>query len=146
MKISVASDHAGYKLKQHLVKVLGELGHQVQDHGCYDEERVDYPDYAARVAKDVQGGGCDYGVLVCGTGIGMAITANKFKGVRAATLTDEYSAIMARKHNDANVLCLGGRVLGEGAATLILETFLSTPFEGEERHRERLAKIAKLEK
>lgn len=144
LKIAMASDHAGYKLKTYVAELLRKLGHEVMDHGSHDETRVDYPDYAVLVARDVAAGNCDYGILICGTGIGMAMTANKIKGVRAATLVDEYSTIMARKHNDANVLCMGGRVLGPGLAALITETFLTTEFEGN-RHAARIEKIRKLE-
>ncbi len=139
-KISIANDHTGLVLKQEIVEVLKKMGHEVADHGCYSALSVDYPDFAKLVARDVQGKTCDFGILICGTGIGMAITANKFKGVRAASLTDVYSTLMARKHNDLNVLCLGSRVLGAGLAALIVETFLATEFEGG-RHVARVGKI-----
>lgn len=144
-KISIAADHAGFHLKTEIVAVLNTLGCDVTDHGCHSAERVDYPDYATQVADDIRTKKSTYGILICGTGIGMAITANKIKGVRAASVVDEYSLLMARKHNDLNVLCLGSRVIGSGTATLLVETFLKTEFEGE-RHQDRLNKISILEK
>lgn len=145
IKIAVGADHAGFHLKQEVVRLLTELGYTVLDRGCESPERVDYPDFASLVATDVQHSQAKYGILVCGTGVGMAITANKFKGIRAANLVDEFSTIMARKHNDLNVLCLGGRVLGVGSAMLLVETFLATQYEGD-RHQGRLDKISEIEK
>ena len=139
-KIAIASDHAGFHLKTEIITVLKNLGYEPVDHGCHGTESVDYPDYAALVAADVQKGNVEKGILICGTGVGMAITANRFSGVRAASLVDEYSTIMARKHNNLNVLCLGSRVIGAGTATLIVETFLCTAFEGG-RHEKRVEKI-----
>lgn len=144
-KIAIGSDHAGFDLKREIIRLLEELGCAVHDCGCFSVERVDYPDYAALVARDVQTGKADRGILVCGTGIGMAITANKYRGIRAASVVDEYSLIMARKHNDLNLLCLGSRVIGPGTAALLVETFLETEFESA-RHAERLRKIEELEK
>ena len=144
VKIAVASDHAGLHLKQEVIRFLQELGYQVLDRGCDTAERVDYPDFASLVALDVQKNYAKFGILICGTGVGMAIAANKFKGVRAAAMTDQYSTIMGRKHNDLNVLCLGGRVLGVGTAMLLVETFLTIPFEGD-RHQQRLEKISEIE-
>lgn len=145
IKVAIGADHAGFHLKQEIIKLLGELGYTILDRGCDSTERVNYPDFASLVATDVQKNQARFGILICGTGVGMAITSNKFKGIRAANLVDQYSTIMARKHNDLNVLCLGGRVLGTGTAMLLVETFLATPFEGD-RHQERLNKIAEIEK
>lgn len=142
-KIAIANDHAGLHLKRDIVTLLKSLGYEPIDHGCHTAENVDYPDYAALVAHDVQEGKTSRGILICGTGVGMAITANKFPGVRAASLVDEYSTLMARKHNNLNVLCLGSRVIGTGTAALIVETFLQTPFEGG-RHEKRVEKIEAL--
>lgn len=144
LRVSIGSDHAGFALKSEIIGLLNELGCEVADCGCFSPERVDYPDYAAIVARDVQAEKVDRGILICGTGIGMAITANKFKGVRAASLVDEYSLLMARKHNDLNVLCLGSRVVGMGTAALLVESFLKTEYEGG-RHAERLEKLTELE-
>lgn len=144
LRVSIGSDHAGFALKSEIIGLLNELGCEVVDCGCFSPERVDYPDYAAIVARDVQAEKVDRGILICGTGIGMAITANKFKGVRAASLVDEYSLLMARKHNDLNVLCLGSRVVGMGTAALLVESFLKTEYEGG-RHAERLEKLTELE-
>lgn len=143
-RIAIGCDHAGFELKSEVMRILEEFDCQVLDRGCFSAERVDYPDYAALVAHEVQSGKADRGILVCGTGIGMAITANKYKGVRAASVIDEYSLLMARKHNDLNVLCLGARVIGGGTAALLVETFLETEFEAA-RHSERLKKLEELE-
>lgn len=143
-KISFGCDHGGLALRDNVLEYLKKAGYEVIDHGTTTADAVDYPDYAAQVARDVSLGLAEKGVLVCGTGIGMAITAGKFKGVRAAALTDVASAAMTRRHNDLNVLCLGGRVLTPGVAELILETFLKTPFEGG-RHENRVRKISQFE-
>lgn len=140
MKIAIGSDHAGYDLKLHLALVLRGGGHTVEDVGPTDAERVDYPDYAHWVAKMVADGSVDMGVLVCGSGIGMSITANRTPGVRAVNAVLEYQAEFARLHNNANVLCLGARVVGEGLAERLLERFISTTFEGG-RHQTRVDKI-----
>lgn len=139
-KISIANDHAGLYLKKEIVELLKKLGHTVTDHGCHTDASVDYPDFAKLVAHDVASGKADRGILICGTGIGMAITANKIKGIRAANVSDVFSALMTRKHNDANILCLGARVVGSGLAVLITETFLATDYEGG-RHQKRVDKI-----
>lgn len=143
-KISFGCDHGGFALKEVLFTYLAQNGFEIIDHGCYSTESVDYPDFAAQVCQDIQQNKADQGLLVCGTGIGMAITANKFHGIRAASLTDVYSTVMTRQHNDLNVLCLGARVIGPGLALKILETFLTTPFE-KGRHQTRLDKIKKWE-
>jgi ribose 5-phosphate isomerase B len=140
MKLVIASDHGGYELKEALVQALAGWGVDVLDAGCHDRTSVDYPDFAHLVAAAVERGEHDRGVLVCGTGIGMSIAANRHRGVRAALCGDCYSAEMARAHNDANVLCLGARVVGVGHATKILRAFLDTPYEGG-RHARRLDKL-----
>lgn len=144
MKVSVASDHAGIRLKAEAVAALRELGHEVQDLGTRDEVSVDYPDFASAVAREVSEGRVERGVLVCGTGIGMSIAANKVKGVRAAVCTTEFEARQSRAHNDANVLCLGERVLGPGVARDVLRAFFTTSFEGG-RHERRVQKIKALD-
>ncbi len=140
MKLAIGSDHAGLVLKRELRRALDERQLAVEDFGTHTEDSVDYPDFAARVAQAVSGGDCALGVLVCGTGIGMSIAANKVRGVRAAVCTTEFEARMARAHNDANVLCLGSRVVGAGLATQIVEAFLDQRFEGG-RHERRVQKI-----
>lgn len=144
MKLALASDHGGYRLKEELKDYVVNLGHQHQDFGCPSEEAVDYPDLAAVTARAVASGQSDLGIIVCGTGQGMAIAANKIKGVRAANCHDCFSAKMARAHNNANVLTLGQRVVGSELAKMIVEIFISTEFEGE-RHQMRLDKITALE-
>jgi ribose 5-phosphate isomerase B len=137
MKIMIACDHAGLELKQKLARHLEALQQDVEDIGTHDDRSVDYPDYAARVARAVAAGEVERGVLVCGSGIGMCMTANRFRGVRAAQVSEPFSARMSRRHNDSNVLCLGGRFIGEALAFEILETWLGEPFEGG-RHQKRL--------
>lgn len=138
--IIVGGDHAGIGLKRALVEVLDAKGFAVEDIGTHDEASTDYPDYARRVASKVANGDAPLGLLVCGSGVGMSIAANRHPGVRAVVCSEPYSATMARRHNDANVLCLGARVVGSGLAEEILEVFLSTEFEGG-RHARRVAKI-----
>ena len=144
-KVVFGSDHAGLHLRPEAVKFAKELGFEVEDLGPTATDSVDYPDFAKRVAQTVTQGRARFGVLVCGTGIGMAISANKVRGVRACTATSEFEARMARAHNDANVLCLGERVVGVGLGLSILKVFLETKFEGG-RHQRRVEKIAALEK
>ncbi len=144
MKIALGADHRGFRLKEHLKRVVEELGHTWEDFGTHDDASVDYPDYAVQVAAEVAQGGAELGVLVCATGLGMSIAANKVPGVRAAVCTETVSARYARAHNDANVLCLGGELTGPGLAAEILKTFLDTPFEGG-RHARRVSKISLLE-
>ncbi len=144
MKIIIASDHAGLELRRELVSTLVERGFSFDDVGPTSHESVDYPDFAKKVAKAVAAGQYTHGVLACGTGIGMSIVANKYRGVRAALCSTEYEARMARSHNDANVLCMGQRVIGTGVAQSILEVFLSTPFAGG-RHEKRVQKIREAE-
>ncbi|MCY1079798.1 ribose 5-phosphate isomerase B [Archangium lansingense] len=144
MKVIIASDHAGLELRRELVSALQELRVEVHDVGPTTNASVDYPDFAKTVCKAVAAGEYQYGVLVCGTGIGMSITANKYRGIRAALCTSEFEARMTRAHNDANVLCLGQRVVGVGLARSIVEAFVATPFEGG-RHQKRLDKIREAE-
>ena len=144
MKIIIASDHAGLELRQELVASLRERGVTFDDVGPTSRDSVDYPDFATKVAKAVAAGEYTLGVLVCGTGIGMSIVANKYRGIRAALCSTEFEARMARAHNDANVLCVGQRVIGSGVARGVLEVFLATPFEGG-RHEKRVQKIREAE-
>ncbi len=144
MKIALGSDHGGFETKQALAEEVRARGHEVVDYGVNGNESVDYPDYGAEVAGAVSRGDVDCGVLVCGTGIGMSIVANKFPGVRAALVTDEFMARMAAEHNNANVLVLGGRTSGPEGALTLLRAWLDTPFEGG-RHQRRLDKIALIE-
>jgi ribose 5-phosphate isomerase B len=144
MKIAIGADHAGYQLKDSLKKLLDEMGIAYQDFGTSNGQSVDYPDFAKAVAENVAGGTFDRGILVCGTGVGMAIAANKVPGVRSAPIVDTDTAKLAREHNDLNVLTLGARVLPESRARDIVRTFLNTPFEGG-RHAARVQKIHSLE-
>jgi ribose 5-phosphate isomerase B len=145
MRIGVASDHAGYVLKPGILEFLQAQGVEVIDYGCAEDERVDYVDYAVKALKGYFAGECDRLILICGTGIGMSITANKHRGIRAALCVDVYMAEMSRAHNDANCLTLGGRILPLDEAELIVATWLNTGYEGG-RHQERLGKIADIEK
>ncbi len=145
MRIAIASDHGGYRLKAELAQTLRELNHLCDDLGPHHADAVDYPDYAESVARGVAEGVYHRGILVCGTGQGMAIAANKVKGIRAAVCQDVYSARMSREHNDANVLCLGERVVGYGLAVEVVKAWLQAGFSNEERHRRRLGKISALE-
>lgn len=138
--ILLASDHAGFALKAHLCTVLERNGERFSDLGPHDERSVDYPDFAHRLAAAIARGDGRIGILVCGTGLGMSMAANRHPGVRAALCHDAYTAEMARRHNDANVLCMGARVLGEGVAEQILTVFLATPFAGG-RHKRRVDRI-----
>ena len=139
--IALGCDHGGYELKQEIIGYLEKKGLEYKDYGCYSEESVDYPIYAKEVGKAIQSGECEKGILICGTGIGISITANKMKGIRAALCTDCFCAEATRLHNDANVLALGGRVVGPGLAVKIVDTFLNTEFSGEERHQRRISMI-----
>ncbi len=144
MKLVIASDHAGLELKKVVLEAISARKLEVDDLGAFNGDSVDYPDFASKVARAVGSKAADRGVLVCGTGIGMSIVANKHRGVRAALCTTEFEAAMARAHNDANVLCLGQRVVGPGLARAITEAFLSTQFEGG-RHQRRIEKISDAE-
>ncbi|HEX5136717.1 MAG TPA: ribose 5-phosphate isomerase B [Planctomycetota bacterium] len=140
MRIAVGSDHAGFDLKERIARRLAELGHEVVDCGTRSTESVDYPDFAAAVAREVASRTCERGVLCCGTGIGVAMAAGKVKGVRAATVHDRFTAQMSREHNDANVLCLGARVLDPRHAVELAELWITVPFAGG-RHERRVKKI-----
>ncbi len=139
--IAIGSDHGGYELKESVKRYLDEKGIPYQDMGCDSKASVDYPVYGHAVAKAVADGTCDKGIVVCTTGIGISIAANKVKGIRCALCSDTLSAKMTRLHNDANVLALGGGMLGVNLALDIVETFLETPFSGEEKHRRRVDAI-----
>lgn len=145
MKVAIGCDHGGYHLKPALIAILEKKGIEFTDFGTDSERSVDYNDYGERVAKAVAKGEYDFGILICGTGIGMSIVANKIKGVRCAHCHDVFSAKMTRLHNDANVLAFGERVIGAGLMGEIVEAFLTTPFSGEERHIRRVEKIKALE-
>ncbi|MBI3128815.1 MAG: ribose 5-phosphate isomerase B [Candidatus Tectomicrobia bacterium] len=143
--IALASDHAGFQAKEAVKAVLRELGIPFRDYGTHSEDSCDYPDFAAQAARAVSEGESERAILACGSGTGMAMVANKFPGVRAAACHDEWCARMSRMHNDANVLALGGRVLGAEAVQQMVRLWLDTPFEGG-RHSRRVAKIADLER
>jgi len=136
--IAIGSDHGGFALKEVVAKHLRDLGLDFVDCGCYDISSVDYPVYAQAVAREIQSGKCDRGILVCSTGIGISMAANKCTGIRAALCSEPYSAKMTRLHNDANVLCMGGLVVGDNLALEIVDTFLNTEFSGEARHQRRI--------
>ncbi|HPP05988.1 MAG TPA: ribose 5-phosphate isomerase B [Syntrophorhabdaceae bacterium] len=144
-KIAIGADHAGYELKEHIKNILIEAGYDVLDFGTDSEASVDYPYFGFEVAKAVSDGKAETGILFCGTGIGMSVVANKVKGIRAALVNDLYTAIQSRRHNNANILVLGGRILGKGIAEEIVKTWLSTPFDAG-RHEKRLEKITEWEK
>lgn len=137
MKIAIGSDHGGFALKEVILPLLTELGHEIDDVGCFGSDSVDYPGFADLVCDKVAGGAAEKGILICGTGIGMSMAANKHKGIRAALCSEQYTARMSREHNDANVLCIGDRVTGPGVAEEIVRTWLATPFEGG-RHLRRI--------
>lgn len=139
--IAIGSDHGGFALKQAVMKHLRGRGLEYKDFGTYSEESCDYPEYGRAVALAVASGECERGIAICGTGIGISIAANKVPGIRAALCGDCFSAEATRQHNDANVLTLGARVVGEGLALKIVDTFLDTPFSNDERHVRRIAKI-----
>ena len=140
MKLGVASDHAGFGLKEEIKEILESEGHSVEDFGCYNEDSVDYPDFAHKLGEALVGATCERGVFVCGTGLGMSYAANRYKGVRAALCTSVEMAKMAREHNDANALVLGARIIEADLAREILKVWLETPFEGG-RHLTRIRKI-----
>lgn len=139
--IAIACDHGGYELKLEILKYLESQDLEYKDFGCNSTEAVDYPVYGKLVGNAVANGECEKGIIICGTGIGISITANKIPGIRAALCTDCFSAEATRLHNDANVLALGGRVVGPGLAVKIVDTFLHTEFSGEERHQRRVSMI-----
>lgn len=144
MKIAIGCDHGGFGHKNAIAEHLKENGYTVEDFGIYEQTSVDYPDIAEKLSKSVAAGENELGILVCGTGIGMSIAANKVKGIRAAACSDHYSAKYTRLHNNANVLCLGGRVIGIGTAIELADIFVKTEFEGG-RHQRRIDKITALE-
>lgn len=142
--IALGCDHGGFAIKEAIKKYLDESGIDYNDFGCYSEESVDYPVYAKKVADAVASGECEKGVLCCGTGIGISIAANKVKGIRAAVVTNEFCAEMTRRHNDANIIAMGGRVISEEQAVKLTRIFLETPFDGD-RHVKRVQMITDIE-
>jgi ribose 5-phosphate isomerase B len=144
MRVAVGSDHNGIELKREVFSVLAELGHSYEDFGCYDKGSVDYPDIACSVSEAIADGRFQQGILVCGTGIGMSMSANRIRGARAALCHDTYSAQRAREHTDANILCLGAWIVGKGLAKEIVRAYLEAEFVGG-RHARRLAKLSALE-
>lgn len=144
MRVALGCDHRGFEAKAKLIQLLERLGHEVLDEGTHDSQSVDYPDFAAAVSRKVAAGDAERGILICGTGIGMAIAANKVRGVRAAPCIDEVMAEMSRRHNDVNVLCLSGDMLGERRIDRIVEIWLNAEFEGG-RHARRIGKVTELE-
>ncbi|MCI9241393.1 ribose 5-phosphate isomerase B [Oscillibacter sp.] len=144
MKIALGCDHGGYDLKQHVIKVLEGLGHEIEDFGCHSKESCDYSDFGAAAARAVAEGSCDRGIVICTTGIGISITANKVKGVRCAHCADCLQAEMTRRHNDANMMAIGAGFTGPNMAERMVEVFLSTEFEGG-RHARRVEKMMALE-
>ncbi len=143
-KIALGSDHGGFKLKAALMEHLKSEGYEVEDKGTYSEESCDYPEFGRAVGNAVVNGEVDFGIVICSTGIGISIAANRIKGVRAALCTDSYMAKMTRLHNNANVLAMGANVIGESLAIDITDTFLNTEFSNEERHKRRIGKIDEL--
>ena len=139
--LALGCDQAGYELKQEIMKYLDEKGIEYKDCGTYSTDAVDYPVYAKAVVKEILSGNCEKGILICGTGIGISIAANRYKGIRAALCGDCFSAEATRLHNDANILAMGARVVGAGLAVKITETFLNTPFSGAERHARRVSML-----
>ena len=144
MRIAIGCDHNGLELKHHLIAELDHLGYEYYDAGCYDDNSVDYPDIAHEVAETVSKGTFDHGILICGTGIGMSIAANKVLGIRAALCNDTFSAQRSREHNDANILCIAGSTVHGPEAVAILNTYLQSEFEGG-RHSRRVDKISRVE-
>jgi ribose 5-phosphate isomerase B len=147
MRIAIGADHGGYPLNERVIEELRAAGHELIDFGTHVGSRPDdYPDYALKVGQALQHGEADIGIIVCGSGVGASVAANKLKGIRAALCGDTYSAHQSREHDDCNVLCLGARVTGEELALEIVHSFVAARFTGEERHRRRLAKVAEIEK
>jgi len=147
MRIAVAADHAGFPLNVRVIEELRAAGHDVEDFGTHDPDRPDdYPDYALAVGRAVQTGTAEIGILICGSGVGASVAANKLRGVRAALCADTYSAHQSREHDDCNVLCLGARVVGSELAMELVRAFVAARFTGEERHRRRLAKVNDIER
>ena len=146
MKVAVGVDHAGFPLKAHIVEILKADGHTIEDFGTFSVDPVDYPDYAKAVGEAVVRGQAEVGVLLCGSGAGVSVAANKIPGIRAALIHDAFSAKQSREDDDCNIICMGTRVIGPELAVLLLRMFLQAKFSGLERHRRRLAKVAELEK
>lgn len=146
MKIALGCDHGGLNIKNAVIKYLEENKIEYKDFGCYDDNSVDYPVYAYKTAKEVAEGNYDLGILCCGTGIGISMAANKVKGIRAAVISDEFSCEMTRRHNNANILCMGGRVINEEQAVKFAEIFINTPSDVDERHLKRVKMIDEIEK
>jgi ribose 5-phosphate isomerase B len=147
MRIAIGADHAGFPLNERVIEELKRAGHELVDFGTHDGSIPDdYPDYAKQVGEAVQGGAVEIGILICGSGVGAAVAANKLRGVRVALCGDTYSAHQSREHDDCNVLCIGARVTGVELALDIVRAFVAARFTGEERHRRRLAKIEAMEK
>ena len=140
MRVAIGNDHGGLNFKDELLALLEELGHEVDDFGCNTTDSVDYPDYADLVCKGVLEGGCDRGILICGSGVGMSMAANRRSGIRAALCQEQFAARMSREHNNANVLCLGARIIGPSLAIEIVRTWLETEFAGG-RHQRRIDKF-----
>jgi ribose 5-phosphate isomerase B len=145
MKIAIGNDHAAPELKLEVIGHLKEQGIECLDMGCAVGEKCDYPNAARKVCEKIQSGEADLGILICGTGVGMSLAANKFKGIRAACCSECFSARLTREHNDANVLCFGARVVGAGTAMDLVDTFVNTKFSGDERHARRIALITDIE-
>lgn len=146
MRIAIGADHAGYPLNERVIEELLAAGHEITDFGTHVGSRPDdYPDYALKVGNEVQAGNADIGILICGSGVGAAVAANKLRGIRAALCGDTYSGHQSREHDDCNVLCLGTRVTGVELALEIVRAFVAAKFTGEERHRRRLKKISEIE-
>src|SRR5437868_14230743 len=146
MKISIGADHAGYEMKRELIEFVEKLGHSVHDVGTFEPDKPDdYPDYATLVAEDIRSGQAERGILVCGSGVGVSVAANKFKGIRAGLCHDHYSAHQGVEHDDLNVLVMGSRVIGSALAKELATSFVAARFTQEERHQRRLAKVKRLE-
>lgn len=145
MKIAIGNDHAAPELKLAVIEHLKEKGIECLDMGCAVGEKCDYPNAAKAVCEKVAGGECDLGILICGTGIGMSMAANKVKGIRAACCSEQFSARLTREHNNANVLCFGARVVGEGTAMDLVDAFVDTPYSNDERHQRRIDLITAME-
>ncbi len=144
MKIAIGNDHAGYALKQELKRTLQEQGYDVVDYGCYSDTPVDYPIYGKKVGEAIASGECERGILICGTGIGISLAANKIKGIRCAACSEPLSAELSRRHNNANIVAIGARIIGPAVAEAIVEVFLKTEFEGG-RHERRVNLISDIE-
>ncbi|HYP00031.1 MAG TPA: ribose 5-phosphate isomerase B [Pyrinomonadaceae bacterium] len=147
MKIAIGADHGGYPLNERVIEILHDAGHEVEDFGTHDGgQSDDYPDYALKVGEAVRDGRAECGIIICGSGVGASVAANKLRGVRAALCGDTYSAHQSREHDDCNVLCLGARVVGVELASEIVRSFVSARFTGEERHQRRLDKVLAIER